>query len=138
MIKMRYEELAGRDFQAAISKLNKVPMRDPAAFRIRHIVKAIQNEFVTLDALRQKELFSPFAKGGSPQPPQGKSLEMGLPFDIIEGKEEAAKKAMANFGEREFTIDQKRLTGEFLFSVSEWSAAELAVLDPLIVELAQA
>lgn len=141
MIKLRYEQLSQRNFQGALAKLANVQIRSPEAFRIKHLLKEIQQQLDAMKDAFRKDIAGVYAVGGNPEnmaQPGTKSFELGLPFACIEGKEEDAKKAMDDFSKRECEVKQKKLTGELLISVSEWSAAELAALDPVLVDIVAA
>lgn len=136
MIKLCYEELSQVSFQMAVGKLAQTKMNKPEAFRVAHILSALENERKQMHELFKKEILAKYAKGGlTAEPPTGKSLEMGLPFTALDGQEDAAKTAMENFSKREFTVPHKKVSGEFLFSVSEWTPQELIALQPIVTEI---
>ena len=139
MIKMRYSELSKVSFLQALGKLANVPMRDPKAFRIKHIITGIQKHKDAMGDAFKKDIMAVFASGGvdSKDPPAGRSAELGLPFLALEGKEDAAKAALEDFGKREVTVDQPKLSGDFIISVAEWSVAELSALEPIMVDIVE-
>lgn len=80
-----------------------------------------------------------YAAGGAEAAPgnaTGKSAELNLPFQAIEGKEEAAKEALQGFGKREARISQTKIRADVLLSLGAWSVAELVLLEPLYSEMA--
>lgn len=140
MIKMRYEELKESPFQQAIQKLASMPMKTPEAFRVKHIIQGLQKNLEDMQKKVKSDILAPYAKGGAESrlPPGPKSQEFQLFFEAIEGKEEEAKKALDAFGKREFTLSFKKIRGDFLLSVGEWSVAELIALEPIVSDLAVA
>lgn len=82
-----------------------------------------------------KDVVAKFSKGGEGRTaPTGKSMELELPFDAVEGKEEECKAVLESFGTREVTVDHKKIRGDLLFEIAEWSVAELIALEPLVIE----
>lgn len=135
MIKMRYEELTSQHFLRAAGKLANMPMRSPAAFRVKHVVNALEKQRLAVQEEFKKDIMAKFAKGGeTPEPPTAEHLAMNLPFTPIEGVEKEAQHAIELFGKREFQLDQPKIPGHVLFEGGEWSAAELAALEGLVEE----
>lgn len=114
-------------------------MRTPDVFKIKHIVKYLDDNRQKMQSAFKKDILNVYAEGGEdgsvPPKSGGDSMRLGLPFNALVGKEEAAKAALDDFGAREFSIPQTKLTGKLLLSVSEWSAAELTALAPILVDL---
>lgn len=136
MIKLCYEELSQVSFQMAVAKLSQTKMNKPEAFRIAHIVGALEQERKNMHELFKKEILAQYAKGGvTAQPAEGKSAELNLPFSALDGKEEDAKTAMENFSKREFTVPHKKISGEYLLSVGEWTPQDLIALRPIVTEI---
>ena len=141
MIRLRYEELSKTNFQQALHKMANVQLRDPKAFKIKHMVKDIQRCLDEMQAAFKKDILAVFSMDGDGSEPAlhgSKSQMLKLPFACVEGKEDEAKAALESFGKRECSIKANRLSGEFLLSISEWSAAELAALDPVLTDIVSA
>lgn len=136
MIKIYYKKLGALATQNALDKLGDSPMRTPEAFRIKNIVKAAQAGVKKLQDELHGEILPTFsaATGRVQQKPQGKSLELGLPFNVKDGKEEEAKKVLADFGERFIEIKSKKIDFKLLFEVNEWTPSELEALEDVIEE----
>lgn len=136
MIKMSYEQLTQTKFRECIIKLSNAPMKTPQAFRIKHIIQALQKEQNGMKDNFQKEVVALYATDGvAGEVKTPEAMMKGLPFEPMEGKIEDAEKAMAAFGKREFTINQNKISSDLLFSVGEWSPSELIALEPLVAEL---
>lgn len=117
-------------------KLCSRPMKTPEAFKLKHLFTHFEKERENMHSAFRKDILSKYSKNGEAgAPPQGKSRELNLPFETIEGKEEEAKKVIEDFGKRECVLPVKKITGEFLLSLGEWSPIELAALEPILVEL---
>lgn len=124
------------NLQMAMQKLMNRPMKTPEAFRVMHIGKAMQGELLKMRELFKTSVMAPYSKGGTEgSTPTGKSLELSLPFDALEGKEKDAEIAVKSFGKREFSIPQRKISSDFLFSAGEWTPVELQFLEPLVTEL---
>ncbi len=135
MIKITYDELTKRPFQMAVQRLSGMPMNTPEAFRVKHIVKALQKALDEMGAKFRAEILAKYAQGGEGAPAgnvEGKSLELKLPFQALEGMEEEAKEALANFGKREITVAFQKIRGDVLLAFGSWSPAELIALEPLV------
>jgi hypothetical protein len=111
-------------------------MRTPAAFSVKHIVKSVEAGLKQFQKEAQEELFAKFAVGGVPGTEQvtGKSLELDLPCQCVEGKEEEAKAAFEAFGNRVLEIGGKKIAPEVLFECNAWSPRELEALEPIVAE----
>lgn len=102
----------------------------------KHVAAAMEK----MDNEYSKEIVPSFAvKGFDPDKDrfkvEGKSRELELPFQCVEGKEEDAKKALSEFGKRFVQIDEKKLSGEVLFALDAWSPLELEVLEPIVTPI---
>lgn len=137
MIKMSYEQLSSMNFQRAMSKLMNTPMKSPEAFKIKHIGKALQKNQTEMTEKFKKEIIAVFAKGGeeTKEPVSEVAQKAGIPFEPLEGKLEATKEAIEQFGKREFTIPQNKITAQYLISCAEWTPVELQFLEPVVSEL---
>jgi hypothetical protein len=113
-------------------------MRSPAAFGIKGLVKQIDAGLLKFQD-QAKELFQVFAvTGKAPEPsepaPTGKSLELKLPCQVKDGKEEEAHKAFEAFGERKLELKGRKISAELLFESASWSPRELEALEPIVEE----
>lgn len=138
MITIRYKDLGAAGFQHTIHKLRQTPMRSPAAFGIKNLVKQIDAGLLKFQE-QAKELFQVYSvTGKAPEPnepaPTGKSFELQLPCQVHDGKEEEAAKAFEDFGERRFELKGKKLSAELLFESAAWSPRELEALEPIVEE----
>lgn len=127
MIKMRYSELSKVAFLQAVQKLANSPLKTPKAFKIKHIIDAIQRERDTVAGKYQKQILDAYEKKG------GEVKDLG--FACIPGKEEEAKKALEEFGSQTFEIKQTKIDGNLLFEVNSWTVAELTAMEPIVSEL---
>lgn len=134
MIKITHEQFGTGALQMAMQKLKNSPMKSPAAFRIVHVLKRYETKLKEFREILNKEVFEPFSVGGIKEqtPPKGKSKALDLPFQVIEGKEEAAKNFLEEFGKKVIEIDCKKIPFNVLFEVAEWSPRELEVLEPFV------
>lgn len=136
MIKMRYEELSKVQFLQSVQKLASIPMKNPSVVKIMHIVKHLEKHRNEMRSKFEEDIVKKYAKGGTAiEQPKGLSLELHLPFDALEGKENEALEMVEAFGKREFTIPMKKLTVEQLLDAGEWTAQELIALEPICVSL---
>ncbi len=138
MITIRYKDLGAAGFQHTIHKLRQTPMRSPAAFGIKGLVKQIDAGLLKFQD-QAKELFQVFAvTGKAPEPgepaPTGKSFELKLPCQVKDGKEEEANKAFEAFGERKLELKGRKISAELLFESASWSPRELEALEPIVEE----
>lgn len=138
LITIRYKDLGAAGFQHTIHKLRQTPMRSPAAFGIKGLIKQIEQGLLKFQE-QAKELFQEYAvTGKAPEPnepaPTGKSFELKLPCQVKDGKEEEAKKAFDAFGERPLELKGRKLSPELLFESNSWSPRELEALEPILEE----
>lgn len=137
MIKISYDELTKQPFQRAVQKLSAMPMNTPEAFRVKHIVKGLQKHLSEMGDKFRLEILAKYAKGGEEAPAggvEGKSAELNLPFNAIEGVEDEAKDAITKFGKREVTVSFNKIRGDVLLSFGSWTAAELIALEPIVAD----
>lgn len=137
MIKMRYEELSKMDFLQAAQKLAQLPLKSPKAFRVKHIVKALEENRKKMSEAFKRDIQDKYATAGG-EAPQGESLTLGLPFNALIGLEKECKEELEKFGKREAVIDQPKLDGETIFEMGSWSAMELVALEPIVSDLHEA
>lgn len=137
MTNLSYDQLSKSDFQRAVQKLCSLPMRTPEAFKLKHLWASYQKEVDNMHDVFKKEIMAAYAVGGEKcnTPPSQASREHKLPFDCIAGKEAEAAEKIKEFGKRQTALNCKKLSGEFVLSLGEWSGAELCALDPILVEL---
>lgn len=111
-------------------------MRDPRAWRIKHLSKNIAKFQKEMDDKKSGLVkFSPHpTRLGPPSP---RCQDLGFPFDVAEGKEkeaEAALKEMDEFAGKKVQIDQPKLAADFILNLREWSVNELEALEPILEE----
>lgn len=80
----------------------------------------------------QKDVVKVFRQDTKEFSKDSKSLQMGLPFEAISGKEQEAKDAIDAFGKTQFELPMKKISSELLFSVGEWTPIELQHLEPIL------
>ncbi len=132
MIKMSYDQLSNGHFQQSVQKLSASPMKNPGAFRVKHVIQGLQKALENMGERFRQDVLAKFAKGGADAGMvQGPN---GLPFLPVEGLEEQAQLAYQNFGKTTFELPLKKLSAETLFSLNSWTAAELIALEPLFDE----
>lgn len=138
MIQIRYKDLGTPGFQHSLHKLRQSPMRTPAAFAIKHIIKALDKALLDFQKEAEDNLFGKFAISGK-TPGQGeevtgKSKELELPCQVKDGMEDEAKAAFEAFGEKRLEIGGKKIPPEVLFECNAWSPRELEALEPIVAE----
>lgn len=141
MIQMTYEQLTNRAFQGSVQKLAQMQLRTAEQFQVKHLIKGLQKNLDEMSDRFQKEILAKYAKGGDKAKQgnaTGKSLELNLPFDALEGKEAEAKDAIKAFGERSFSVPGKKLSQDLLISLGAWTAGELIALEPIAADLVEA
>ncbi len=138
MIRIPYDELGKLNFQQTVQKLANSPLKDPVAFQIKHMTKALREGFFAMREEYQKEIEDKFAlkvegkvdvaKDGS------KAAELKLPFAVKEGTEGDVKGLLDTFSKKELKIDRKKIPHEVLFRCNEWTPRELEALEFIVDE----
>ncbi len=138
MIRIPYDELGKLNIQQTVQKLANSQMKDPKAFQIKFMTKAMREGFFKMSDEYKKEIQEKFAKknekGQIMDPTEGKALELKLPFQCEDGVADQAKAALDEFNKRELKIDRKKIPFEILFEVNEWSPRELESLEHIVTE----
>jgi hypothetical protein len=128
-------------FQEAMMKLANSEFRDIQGFRAKRVGKAIKDGFFKMREEYTKEIQNAFAQKGEDgqvlPPTSGKSLELKLPFQAIEGKEDEVKALLDGFGKRVLEVKEKKLKAETLFTVNSWTPRELEALEHVYEEPAE-
>jgi hypothetical protein len=137
MIEIEYKHFHDRDFRLAIQKISQAQIKSPLAFRVKEVVKKLQEADNTIKA-NFKEAFGgtyfqlnekgEFMPGDSPI---GLKLQSEKTFkDFQEAEEE--------FNKRRVVVNAKKLTSKTLGeAVETFSASELIALEPIYQELAE-
>lgn len=133
-MKMQYEKLVNRDFVGAMQKLHRANVPGKLAFKIKRLGDALEEKRKKIVSEYQTELAEKFAardEKGQIKRPEGDPAN----FDIDETKREDFLKAQQTFMTREFTLDIPPLKSMDLEQLSEITAVELKVLEPVYVDL---
>lgn len=137
MIRIPYDELGKMNFQQTVQKLANSPLKDPVAFQIKHMTKALREGFFKMrdEYKKLEEKFAVKVEGKIDAPKEGsKAAELALPFTVAEGQEADAKGALDAFGKTTLDIDRKKIPHEILFRCNEWTPRELEALEFIVDE----
>lgn len=138
MIQVPYSLLAQMHFQQAVQKLANSPLKDPVAFQIKHMTKALRDGYFAMKEEYQKTIESKYAEkeAGKIVPPKegSKAAELELPFACEDAKTGDLKGALDAFYAQKLKVEKKKIPFEVMFRANEWTPRELETLEAIIEE----
>lgn len=142
MIRIPYDELGKLNFQQTAQKLANSQLRDPIAFQIKFVTKALREGFFKMKDEYKKEIEAKYAQkneaGQIIEATTGKAEEFSLPFQCTDEQAGDAKGMLDEFNKRFLQIDRKKIPFEVIFQCSEWSPRELEALEYIVTEPGEA